>query len=189
LPEPLRKLSRHKNKKARDQITTPPAGPDNVLPTPTDCNADTTKADSEPDESLKVANSVDTETLDGLAMAQFNVANTDTPVTESETDTDAELVVGDSVEAIQDKVDIMNLSETTTEQSVRDKALKNREYILKELISTEKAYIDDLAVIVDGYISEIRDPDSTILMPADLAGGKERMVFGNIEAIYEWHRE
>lgn len=26
-------------------------------------------------------------------------------------------------------------------------------------------------------------------MPDDLKGGKERMVFGNIEAIYEWHRE
>jgi kalirin len=39
------------------------------------------------------------------------------------------------------------------------------------------------------YIQEIRDPNSSIQMPEDLGGGKERMVFGNIEAIYEWHRE
>lgn len=39
------------------------------------------------------------------------------------------------------------------------------------------------------YIAEIRNPNSEIPMPEDLKGGKERMVFGNIEAIYEWHRE
>jgi len=39
------------------------------------------------------------------------------------------------------------------------------------------------------YIAEIRNPNSDIPMPEDLKGGKERMVFGNIEAIYEWHRE
>lgn len=41
----------------------------------------------------------------------------------------------------------------------------------------------------DSYIAEIRNPNSDIPMPDDLKGGKERMVFGNIEAIYEWHRE
>ena len=39
------------------------------------------------------------------------------------------------------------------------------------------------------YIAEIRNPNSDIPMPDDLKGGKERMVFGNVEAIYEWHRE
>ena len=39
------------------------------------------------------------------------------------------------------------------------------------------------------YIAEIRNPNSDIPMPEDLKGGKERMVFGNVEAIYEWHRE
>jgi hypothetical protein len=39
------------------------------------------------------------------------------------------------------------------------------------------------------YIAEIRKGESDIPMPEDLKGGKERMVFGNVEAIYEWHRE
>lgn len=38
------------------------------------------------------------------------------------------------------------------------------------------------------YMAEIRNP-SDIPLPDDLKGGKERMVFGNVEAIYEWHRE
>lgn len=46
-----------------------------------------------------------------------------------------------------------------------------------------------LTFIVFSYIAEIRNPNSDIPMPDDLKGGKERMVFGNVEAIYEWHRE
>lgn len=68
-------------------------------------------------------------------------------------------------------------------------AIKKRMYALKELVHTEETYVQDLSLIVDGYIKEIRDPDSDIPMPDDLKGGKERMVFGNLEAIYEWHRE
>jgi RhoGEF domain len=132
---------------------------------------------------------VETETVEDSAMAQFYVPTKDTSMTESGTDTEPEGVAQESVEAVQDKLDIMNLSETPSGPSARDQALKNREYVLKELISTEKIYIDDLAQIVDGYIAEIRDPGSSIAMPEDLAGGKERMVFGNIGAIYEWHRE
>lgn len=68
-------------------------------------------------------------------------------------------------------------------------SLKKREYVLRELVNTEETYVLDLALIVDGYIREIRDPDSDIPIPDDLKGGKERMIFGNVEAIYEWHRE
>lgn len=68
-------------------------------------------------------------------------------------------------------------------------SLKKRMYALRELVHTEETYVQDLSLIVDGYIREIRDPDSDIPMPDDLKGGKERMVFGNVEAIYEWHRE
>jgi hypothetical protein len=188
-------LSRHKGKKARDKVTTPLAGPDSATVTPTECNADAGKVDSEPettkseanlaDEPAPIVNSVETPVLEGLAMAQFYVSTAETPVGESETDTDAEVTL-DGLEAVQEKVDIINLDEAP---NARDQALKSRGYVLKELISTEKTYIQDLALIVEGYIAEIRNPNSTITMPVDLSGGKERMVFGNIEAIFEWHRE
>lgn len=70
-----------------------------------------------------------------------------------------------------------------------DASKTKRMYALNELVHTEETYVQDLALIVDGYIKEIRDPESDIIMPDDLKGGKERMVFGNMEAIYEWHRE
>lgn len=77
-----------------------------------------------------------------------------------------------------------NLLENDVELS-----MKKRMYALSELVHSEETYVQDLSLIVDGYIKEIRDPESDIPMPDDLKGGKERMVFGNLEAIYEWHRE
>lgn len=70
-----------------------------------------------------------------------------------------------------------------------ESAMKQRMHALEELVQSEEAYVQDLSLIIDGYIREIRDPNSDIPIPDDLKGGKERMVFGNIEAIYEWHRE
>ncbi|CAH1132932.1 unnamed protein product [Ceutorhynchus assimilis] len=66
--------------------------------------------------------------------------------------------------------------------------LKKRQYVLQELVDTEEAYVRDLSLIVDGYIATMRDPDCEIPMPEDLREGKDKMVFGNIEAIYDWHK-
>lgn len=67
-------------------------------------------------------------------------------------------------------------------------ALRRRNYALKELISTEERYIEDLALIVEGYMEEVRNSED-IVIPEDLKGAKEKMVFANIASIYEWHRE
>lgn len=72
---------------------------------------------------------------------------------------------------------------------VIDAQLKKRMFVLRELIETEEAYVRDLSLIVDGYIAMMKDPDCEIPMPDDLKSGKDKMVFGNIEVIYEWHRE
>lgn len=77
-----------------------------------------------------------------------------------------------------------NLPKIDVEQSLR-----MRNFALRELVTSEETYVQDLALIVDGYMRELKDPDSDILMPDDLKGGKDRMIFGNVEAIYEWHRE
>lgn len=60
---------------------------------------------------------------------------------------------------------------------------------MRELVDTERLYVRDLAQIINGYMGIMRDPASEIPMPEDLSGGKDKIIFGNIEAIYEWHRE
>ncbi|XP_077959998.1 kalirin RhoGEF kinase b isoform X3 [Gasterosteus aculeatus] len=73
-----------------------------------------------------------------------------------------------------------NESDTET----RDKALRGRMFVVNEMIQSEKDYVKDLAVIVEGFMSrlEVRG------IPEDMRG-KDKMVFGNIQQIYDWHRD
>lgn len=67
--------------------------------------------------------------------------------------------------------------------------VQKREYVLRELIETERDYVKHLSLVVDGYMALMRDPECEISMPEDLKGGKDKMVFGNLEVIYDWHKE
>ncbi|CAH0547747.1 unnamed protein product [Brassicogethes aeneus] len=83
-------------------------------------------------------------------------------------------------------------SEESSEESLQKKKenlLKKREFVLKELIDTEEAYVENLKEIVEDYMRTMADPECEIPIPEDLRNGKDKMVFGNIEAIYEWHKE
>ncbi|CAL8069824.1 unnamed protein product [Orchesella dallaii] len=68
-------------------------------------------------------------------------------------------------------------------------AIKKRTYVIRELVETEQDYVRDLREIVVGYMAIMRDPNGEIPMPDDLRGGRDKIVFGNMEAIYEWHRD
>ncbi|XP_034255517.1 kalirin isoform X2 [Thrips palmi] len=73
--------------------------------------------------------------------------------------------------------------------SGEEDAMHKREYVIQELIETERDYVRDLQLVTEGYMTLMRDPDCEIPMPEDLLGRKDKMVFGNLEAIYEWHRD
>jgi len=63
---------------------------------------------------------------------------------------------------------------------------------MRELVETERDYVRDLSLVVEGYMTVMRDPETAgcdIPVPEDLRSGKDKMIFGNIELIYEWHRE
>ncbi|XP_067041019.1 guanine nucleotide exchange factor DBS-like isoform X4 [Acropora muricata] len=64
-------------------------------------------------------------------------------------------------------------------------AHKKREEVMTKLIETEKDYVDDLECIINGYIKEFEQAGKKI--PAELHG-KKKVVFGNIEQIYRFHR-
>ncbi|XP_059822545.1 kalirin isoform X4 [Hypanus sabinus] len=64
----------------------------------------------------------------------------------------------------------------------RTKALKGRTYVLNELVQTEKDYVKDLGIVVEGFMKKIEEKG--IL---DDMKGKEKIVFGNIHQIYDWH--
>ncbi|GIY07734.1 triple functional domain protein [Caerostris extrusa] len=69
----------------------------------------------------------------------------------------------------------------------RKKALTKRRFVLQELVDTERDYVRDLGLLIEGYLNLIRNEE--IPVPEDLKNGKDKIVFGNVEAIYEWHRD
>ncbi|XP_056653719.1 rho guanine nucleotide exchange factor 25 isoform X2 [Monodelphis domestica] len=77
------------------------------------------------------------------------------------------------------------LSQTTeSEEEQRRRALDRSMYVLSELVETEKMYVEDLGQIVEGYMATMTAQG----IPESLRG-RDRIVFGNIQQIYEWHRD
>ncbi|XP_008436614.1 kalirin isoform X2 [Poecilia reticulata] len=71
-----------------------------------------------------------------------------------------------------------------SEQDQKAKAMRHRTFVLNELIQTEKDYVKDLGIVVEGFMKRIEEKG----VPEDMKG-KEKIVFGNIHRIYDWHRE
>eukprot|EP00118_Oscarella_pearsei_P009638 m.56197 g.56197 ORF g.56197 m.56197 type:complete len:1233 (+) comp34571_c1_seq4:117-3815(+) len=63
--------------------------------------------------------------------------------------------------------------------------LRRREFVMAELQDTERAYIEDLRQIIEGYW-EPMNPQSQFLPPA--LRGKRHVVFGNLKQIYDFHK-
>ncbi|CAL9690695.1 unnamed protein product [Knipowitschia caucasica] len=66
----------------------------------------------------------------------------------------------------------------------RAKALRGRMYALNEMIQSEKDYVQYLGIIVEGFMKRIKEKG----VPENMEG-KDKIVFGNIQQIYEWHRD
>ncbi|XP_014022626.1 rho guanine nucleotide exchange factor 25 isoform X2 [Salmo salar] len=75
-------------------------------------------------------------------------------------------------------------SATMDSEEDRRSALEKSIYVLTELIETEKLYVDDLGLIVEGYMASM----ATHGIPEDMKG-KDKIVFGNIHQIYDWHKD
>ncbi|CAF0832793.1 unnamed protein product [Brachionus calyciflorus] len=59
-------------------------------------------------------------------------------------------------------------------------------YAINELLNTEVDYVNDLAILIEKYMEGLKRNE--IPMPQDMEGGKDKIVFGNIQQIYEWHK-
>ena len=66
----------------------------------------------------------------------------------------------------------------------KEKYRQKRKFVMQELFDTEKDYVKDLGLIIEGYMEYLKEHG----MPEDLQG-KDKIVFGNIHQIYDWHRE
>lgn len=72
------------------------------------------------------------------------------------------------------------------------KTMDHRLIVLRELVETERAYVHDLYLVVDGIMTALKNPEAIgfdVLIPDDLVGTeKEELIFNNIKQVYEWHK-
>lgn len=92
---------------------------------------------------------------------------------------------------LPDDNDSVAMDDTSSQSSTaadteeeRNSALEKSIYVLTELIETEKLYVADLGHIVEGYMATMH----TKGIPDDMRG-KDKIVFGNIHQIFDWHKD
>ena len=68
----------------------------------------------------------------------------------------------------------------------KQKLIKKRQNIITEIIQTEKSYCQDLRACLESYFKEFTQ--NTQSQPEYLRG-KEAIIFGNLEEIYNFHRK
>ncbi|KAK9973457.1 hypothetical protein ABG768_024187 [Culter alburnus] len=85
--------------------------------------------------------------------------------------------------SLTDETLVQSLSLEDEEQERRT-ALEKSIYVLAELVETEKLYVEDLGLVVGGYMATMK----SVGVPEYLAG-KDKIVFGNIHQIYDWHKD
>lgn len=73
-----------------------------------------------------------------------------------------------------------------TESETEDNPEQVTRHIMKELIATERIYVDELLAVLLGYRAEMEDPSTSNLLPSDLRSQKD-VLFGNMPEIYQFH--
>ncbi|XP_061531872.1 rho guanine nucleotide exchange factor 25 isoform X2 [Phycodurus eques] len=198
LTTPVRKLSAGSTAKGERQIRKLEGKPP---PLPSHSQSQDLGSSLRPDEPLTILPVTHTELewKDGLAspedlspatlqspayITDSLIGCTSVPHTQDTLDSQSTSVVpDDSGSILMDDTSSQWSSAADTEEERRS-ALEKSLYVLKELIETEKHYVADLGLIVEGYMATMNAKG----IPEDMKG-KDKIVFGNIHQIFDWHKD
>ncbi|MEQ2262048.1 hypothetical protein XENORESO_015286 [Xenotaenia resolanae] len=62
-----------------------------------------------------------------------------------------------------------------------------RRHVMNELLETERAYVEELLCVLEGYAAEMDNPTMAHLIPSNLQSKKD-ILFGNMPEIYQFHK-
>ncbi|XP_067349573.1 guanine nucleotide exchange factor DBS isoform X3 [Channa argus] len=62
-----------------------------------------------------------------------------------------------------------------------------RRHVMNELLETERAYVEELLCVLEGYATEMDNPAMAHLIPSTLLNKKD-VLFGNMSEIYQFHK-
>ncbi|XP_066506597.1 proto-oncogene DBL [Hoplias malabaricus] len=88
------------------------------------------------------------------------------------------------------KIEVMHDYEENRSSVSYEPGVENTEQhkrnVVKELIETEKVYVEELLSVLLGYRAEMNNPSLSQALPPQLRNKKE-LLFGNLPEIYEFH--
>ncbi|XP_051562931.1 rho guanine nucleotide exchange factor 25-like [Myxocyprinus asiaticus] len=93
------------------------------------------------------------------------------------------MLPGKSGSFVTDEANVQSQDQEENKEE-RRAALEKSIYVLTELVETEKLYVEDLRLVVEGYMATM----NSVGVPEYLEG-KDKIVFGNIHQIYDWHKD
>ncbi|KAK6165753.1 hypothetical protein SNE40_022615 [Patella caerulea] len=164
----------------------PEPAQDIEMPPPMEIQDHSFKAnqDSSQDEATSLKTQIDnaTSSLDLATEIEKIVKQRMDPPSETGSKFDPSLGLGASLADDKDEED--DKSDGKDSEDDKAKYLKKREFVIQELIDTERDYVKDLGLVVEGYMGYMKENG----MPDDLVG-KDKIVFGNTHQIYDWHKE
>ncbi|KAH3806394.1 hypothetical protein DPMN_134715, partial [Dreissena polymorpha] len=87
---------------------------------------------------------------------------------------------------------VASVSTTSGSSGISEQMLESlhekRQHVMKELIDTEKTYVQQLHDILRGYYCEMDNRTMQHLIPDELVNNKD-VLFGNLEQIYKFHHD
>ncbi|RNA23699.1 guanine nucleotide exchange factor DBS isoform X4 [Brachionus plicatilis] len=83
-----------------------------------------------------------------------------------------------------------SINDNEDDEIIEQKKLDEKKirHILNELIETERVYVSELKLIIDGYLNTLNDPENQYLVPHFVLLNKD-ILFGNIQEIYNFHNK
>ncbi|XP_051998642.1 guanine nucleotide exchange factor DBS-like [Xyrauchen texanus] len=100
-----------------------------------------------------------------------------------------------SEDSLERRVSCKQVSSDTIDRSSRSASVSEEEetlavlrrHVINELVETERAYVEELMCVLQGYAAEMDNPSMSPLIPAALQNKKD-VLFGNMLEIYNFHQ-
>ena len=85
--------------------------------------------------------------------------------------------------------DLKHLKQMKEMTEEKRKSKRRKEFIMSELLETEKSYVKDLETAVNAFLKPMqRAGEDRDKIPGPLRG-KEHIIFGNVEEILGFHKQ
>ncbi|KAL7983856.1 hypothetical protein Chor_000732, partial [Crotalus horridus] len=105
---------------------------------------------------------------------------------EDSSSSDNHAIRGVNVRKMKSEINEIQQSKSVSVTDDEENLAVLRKHVMNELLETERAYVEELLCVLEGYAAEMDNPLMAHLISAGLQNKKD-VLFGNMEEIYHFH--